>query len=164
MPATTLPLLSGLTKGTRAAYPFIKAGVAAGQSAAEIIASLKEAGLGARRADVLAIVRAETEAALTMSDLSQYLRSAVVPLHRVPEAVTKIVAPFSYTVQLRYYDEVTGTTVTRNITAHSEELKSFAEVEDLASIHSGEYYADPGQTLVDARVTRVVRSGTAGVI
>lgn len=164
MPANPLPLLAGLTKGARAAYPFIRAGVEAGRTGAEIIASLKEAGLGARRADVLAIIRHETEAALTMSDLSQYLREAVVPLHRVPEAITKIAAPFSYTVKLVYYDEVTGETITRNITAHSEELKSFAEVEDIAYTESGEYYADPGQTLVSANVVRVVRSGAAGTL
>lgn len=164
MPTKVRPILETVGAGARVAFPFIKALVGKGLGASEINSKVQSQFKSASAQDVFAIVRAETNALLTTLDIRKYAHDIAVSPDRIPEASTKIIAPYSYVVELRYFDETTGEVVTRNITTHSEVVKSFAEVEDLASQSTGEYYGQAGQEFIDAQVVDVRRAGESGII
>lgn len=159
-----IPFLETLTKGARAAYPVIRALVAAGQGGQEIYETLQAAGLGARKTDVLAIVRNETGAILARSDITRYLKDTVPDLSRIRESATKIVAPFSYTLNLSLYDPYTGETSVVTRQAHSQELLSpNGAVEAFMQANPDGTY-DEDQVIKGAEVVDIQRAGAQGVL
>lgn len=164
MPVTGVPFLDTLTKGARTAYPVIRALVAAGQSGQEVYESLQAAGLGARKTDVLAIVRNESDAILTRSDISRYLQDTVPDLSRIREAATKIVAPYSYTLEVTLLDPDTGEEEVVLRQGHSQDLLSPAEAANNFMDTNAEGNLYNGQEVSDVRTVDIVRSGSQGVL
>lgn len=164
MSTVGVPFLDTLTKGARQAYPVIRALVAVGKGGQEIYETLQAVGLGARKTDVLAIVRNETNAVLARSDISRYLKDVVPDLSRIRESATKIVAPFSYTLAVTLEDPETGEQTTLTRQAHSKELLS---PQAAADRYDGETQHDSLPTdaeVVDVQTVDIVRSGTQGVL
>lgn len=164
MATELLPILETVSAGARAAYPFIRAGVEAGMSANTIFKSLQEAGMGARRADVLAIVRNELQGVLARSDFTTYLKDQIPALDRIRTAATKIIAPFSYTLNVSLLDPMTNEETIIQRTAHSNTPLS---PNDAASKFYGDFAPETiynGLVITSVQTIDMVRSGTAGTI
>lgn len=164
MASVGIPLLETLTAGARAAYPVIRGLVAAGYGGQEVYDMLRTAGLGARKSDVLAIVRYENNAALAASDISHYLKDVVPDLSRIREAATKIIAPFSYTIAVSLYDPYTGESSIVHRQAHSQNLLSpnEAAAKFLELAPDGVYDGD--QVIKYVQTVDIVRAGSQGVL
>lgn len=159
-----MAFLDTLGKGARAAWPFIQAGVEAGNTANEIYRQLQEAGMGARRADVLAAVREAAGNLLSRSDFTHYLVDQVPPIERIREASTKILAPYSYSLEVSLLEPYTQQLIKVTRTAHSSlplspEMAASAFMEDFAP--EATYN---GMVVVSATTVDMVRAGPAGVI
>lgn len=164
MSTVGVPFLDALTKGARQAYPVIRALVAVGKGGQEIYETLQAVGLGARKTDVLAIVRNETGAALARSDIAHYLKDVVPDLSRIRESATKIVAPFSYTLRVTLLDPETDEEETVLRTGHSQELLSpNAAAEQFAADTAPDGLYN-GQVISDVETVDIVRSGAQGVL
>lgn len=87
----------------------IERGVKAGQSGESILTGLKEIGEGIRRADFYAAVNAvkglETTSRPYISSLTM---NAYPNISRIPKSLTKMLANFSYKVELTGFDKATG--------------------------------------------------------
>lgn len=164
MAALLAPLLSTMSKAARTAWPFIERGVREGMGANAIQDALREAGAGIRRQDLLALVREAQGAELLRSDVRRLPRDLIMPVERVREAITRVVAPFGYTVEVTAVEAETGVERRLTLTAHSNELRALEEVETEFVDMTPEDYPLPGFVIVEARVTDVYRSGAAGVI
>lgn len=159
-----LPLLATMSKAARTAWPFIQRGIGDGMSANAIGEALSDAGVGIRRQDLLALAREARGAALLRSDLERLPRDLLLSEARVREAVTKIVAPYGYTVEVEVLNERTGGVELRQLTAHSNELRAFEQVEQAFMDEAEPNYPFRGESIVSARVVDVYRSGGPGVI
>lgn len=159
-----LPFLDTLTKGARAAYPVIRGLVAAGYQGQEVYEHLQAAGLGARKQDVLAIVRYENNAELARSDISHYLKDVVPDLSRIREAATKIVAPFSYTLNVSLLDPYTGEVEVVSRTGHSSTLLTPAEAAAKFASDSAPDGLYNGQVVQDVQTVDIVRAGNQGTL
>lgn len=164
MASVLLPILETVTAGARAAYPFIRAGVEAGMSANQIFKSLQDAGLGARRSDVLAIVRSELQGVLARSDFTTYLKDQIPALDRIRTATTKIIAPFSYTLDVTLLDPMTNEQTVIQRTAHSSDPLS---PNDAAQTFFDDFAPEAtynGLVITGVTTVDMVKSGAAGVI
>jgi hypothetical protein len=129
----------------------------------QIQRALREAGLGIRRQDLLALVREATGAQLVMSDLRRLPREVVIPAERIPRAATRIAAPFEFVVRIGR-DLETGEY--RMITILSDRPRSLAEVEAEAEqliAENLEGYEVERLELSEPTTVRVLRSGAAGI-
>lgn len=164
MAALLEPLLATMSVAARAAWPHIESGIGKGLSANSIQNALRDAGIGIRRQDLLALAREARAAVLIRSDLERLPRDIVVTPERVRTAITRTVAPFTYVVKVTGFDADTGEDREVTLTAHSTELRSFSEVED--SFMQADIASDSVEGFLpdEARVVDVLRSGTAGVL
>lgn len=117
-----------MSKAARTAWPFIQRAAREGLLPEAIIDAVKEAGIPTfRRQDMLALIREASNAELLKSDIARWPADFTLPLSRVRKALTKIVAPFSYTLKLTVVDsEGESRTVLRQ--AHSSTLRTAAQV------------------------------------
>lgn len=159
-----LSYLQTLTGRARFAYPIIQRGVRAGLSSRSISDSLREAGLGIRRATLLDIMRRERDI------VSHGLRMKFLPLDRapnpdrLPEALTRLRREFSYTVELRGRVIDTQELITRQVTVASSKLLTRREAEVIAAgflLNTPEAY---GMELDRAQLTGVLKSGELGTL
>ena len=159
------PLLETMSATARTAWPFIqRAAAIGGLSGEQIITMLDGAGLTFRRQDMLALIREATGAELLKSDIARWPKDVLLPITRVRESVTKIVAPFSYTLRVSAVDINTGEEITTLRQAHSSQLLPFSEV--TSQFLENAVSADQYQSLDigEAEVIDVQRSGAAGVL
>lgn len=164
MAAVFTPLLETMSGAARAAWPFIVRAAAEGLGAEEVITALKESGLKSfRRQDMLALIREAVRGELLKSDIKRWPANATFPIDRVRPSVTKIVAPFSYTLRVTIVDALG---VERSILrqAHSSELRSGDTVAHafLEAAAAREQYQQ--YEILDAEVVDVQRAGELGTI
>lgn len=122
-----------LTGGAKAALPFIIHGVTQGLSANAIGEALSEAGLGVRRASLLAAVRGVRES-LIGAEVQRGLRADVLPdpsLFR--GSLTFMQRPFAYQVRVYGQNAMTGAEETRMITVSSESVLTNETLEQYVS-------------------------------
>lgn len=164
MPGLWTPLLDTMSTAARIAWPHIQEAVSQGLGTEEVIKALKEGGIPTfRRQDMLALIREASGAELLKSDIARWPKDVLFPMSRVRESVTKIVAPFSYTLRVLVVDEDGNErTITRQ--AHSTELRPLEDVAASfmeAAAARSQYDA---LEIVDAEVVDIQRAGNAGVI
>lgn len=162
--AALLPLLETMSKVARAAWPHIEHAVAEGIGTKEIEKALRDAGMGIRRQDLLALVREANLVEMIQSDIRRLPRDFVTPLERVRRAATKIVGPIGYTVKVTINDALSGRQRTQLLTAHSTEPLSFAEVEALMFNADGTIDSLPMDNIAGVEVVDMYQSGEAGTI
>lgn len=158
------PLLDTMSKAARFAWPFIQKAASEGLGAEAIIELMHGEGIPSfRRQDMLALIREASGAELLKSDIRRWPKDAIFPITRVRESVTKIVAPFSYTLRVRIVDEL-GAERTILRQAHSEDLTAGDVVAGrfLEAASAREQYSQ--YEVVDAEVIDVQRAGELGTI
>ncbi len=157
------PLLATMSKAARIAWPFIERAVSEGLGAQEIIEAMKGEGIPTfRRQDMLALIREASGAELLKSDIARWPKESVLPFNRVRQSVTKIVAPFSYTLRVTMVDADTGETTTVLRQAHSNQLRPFRDVIG-AFLQAHEVPSDSVPLEIeDAEVVDVIQAGSAG--
>lgn len=158
------PLLETMSGAARVAWPHIQRAVSEGLGTEEVIKALREGGIATfRRQDMLALIREAANGELLKSDISRWPKDVLLPMARVRESVTKIVAPFSYTLRVRVVDEEgRERTITRQ--AHSQQLRDLVGVAQsfIEAAAAREQYST--YEVLDAEVVDVQRAGSAGVI
>lgn len=156
------PLLETMSAAARIAYPHIVGAVSKGLGTEAIIKSIGEAGLQTfRRQDMLALIREARNGELLKSDIARWPKEMPLPLTRVRESLTKIVAPFSYTLRVKVIDaEGEERIITRQ--AHSNVLRSSLDVARsfIRAAAGREQYEE--LEIVDAEVIDVQRAGSEG--
>lgn len=164
MPTVLTPLLDTMSKAARVAWPHIQAAVERGLGAEEVITALREGGIPSfRRQDMLALIREASGAELLKSDIARWPKDVLFPVNRVRDSITKIVAPFSYTLRVRIEDaNGRERTITRQ--AHSSRLRPLDEVASsfIEAAAAREQYSS--FTVLDAEVIDIQKAGGAGVI
>lgn len=158
------PLLEGMSAAARFAWPHIVRAAEEGLGSEQIITALKEGGIPTfRRQDMLALIREATGGELLKSDIRRWPKDVLFPIERVRASVTKIVAPFSYTLRVKVADEDGRESyITRQ--AHSRQLRSMEDVAAnfLESAPAFEQYQ--GVELLSAEVIDIQRAGEQGVL
>lgn len=165
MPSVLTPLLDTMSKGARTAWPFIQGLAAEGLNASEISVAMHMAGVPTfRNTDFLALVREATGAELLKSDIARFPSNSILPMSRIRTSLTKIVAPFSYTLRLIVLDKMTGESLTLTRQAHSDTLMSMEDIEAAFSedVQGFERYA--GMDIQSARVIDIQRAGSEGFL
>lgn len=165
MAAGRTPLLQTMSKAARTAWPFIQSAAAQGLGSEAIIAAMRAGGIDTfRRQDMLALIREASGAELLKSDVIRWPSNSILPFERVRKSVTKIVAPFSYTLKVTGIDGITGERLTILRQAHSYQLMSADEIQDIfmESAQGFEQYA--ALEIEDAQVIDIQRAGTAGFL
>lgn len=164
MSSVITPLLEGMSKAARAAWPFIQRAVSEGLGTQEIIDLMEAEGLKTfRRQDMLALIREAGRGELLKSDIARWPTDAVLPIDRVRQSITKIVAPFSYTLRVRIVDALgRERTITRQ--AHSQQLRSgdVVSASFMEAAAAREQYQQ--YEILDAEVIDVQQAGELGVI
>lgn len=159
------PLLDTMSRAARIAWPFIQSGVEKGLGAEAIINAMRAADIATfRRQDMLALIREASGAELLKSDIRRWPSDVLMPITRIRESITKIVAPFSYTLRVTVFNTVTGVESTVLRQAHSSQLFTAGDVE--ADFMEDAPASDSNQGLVvaDATVVDIQRSGAAGIL
>lgn len=165
MAAVITPLLGTMSSAARFAWPFIQKAATEGLRGEEIITAIKDAGIPTfRRQDMLALVREATRGELLRSDIARWPDDMLLPIDRVRPSVTKIVAPFSYTLRLKVEDKETGRTRTITRQAHSQTLRSADQIVKsfIGANEAREQYES--FTILDAEVIDAQRAGELGTI
>jgi hypothetical protein len=153
-----------MSAAARTAWPFIQRAVREGLESEQVIEALREAGVPTfRRADMLALIREASGAELLKSDIARWPKEFTLPFNRVRESVTKIVAPFSYTLKLTVVDSE-GETREILRQAHSTVLRTADQVLNafLRAAALSPSYED--LEVESAEVVDVVRAGPEGTI
>ena len=119
--AVTQLLIDTLTKGARVALPFIQHMAEGGLSTSEISEGLKSAGLGVRRQDMLAIVRAVKDQVLLKPTVRSIRDSFRASAEVMTSPITNTLRRFSYRTTVRGRDPETGESKTLNITISSSQ-------------------------------------------
>jgi hypothetical protein len=154
-----------MSGAARVAWPFIQKAAARGLGATEVIEALRAGGITTfRRQDMLALIREATGAELLKSDIARWPVDSVLPISRVRESVTAIVAPFSYTLRLIVTDARTGEQTEILRQAHSDQLMSAEAVAEEFMDSAAEADQYVGSVIEAATVIDVQRSGEFGVI
>lgn len=125
------PFLASLSRTARMAYPIVQKGIAEGQSSREITRVLQDAGLGIRRQALLELIRLEKDVQVRGSQL-RYMRPDAIPNPaRLPEALTRLRRPFSFTVEVRGTRADTGEPWKQHVTITTDRLLSRGTLEDM---------------------------------
>lgn len=150
-----------LTGGAKAALPYIIHGVTAGLSANKIGEALQEAGLGIRRASLLAAVRGVREA-IVGGEIQEGLKAEELPPPGVFRgSLTFMQRNYAYIVEVHGTNATTGAQDIRHITISSDQILSAASLEeyvgDVLEAGFGSYQLemdsfDVTQVLVDPRI------------
>lgn len=165
MPGLWTPLLDTMSARAREAWPHIQRAVGEGLGTEEVIHALHEGGIPSfRRQDMLALIREASGAELLHSDIKRWPKDIMFPIDRVRTSVTKIVAPFSYTLKVRVADIETGRERTITRQAHSSQLRDLESVANNFLMQAPAFEAYQGLELLDAEVVDIQRAGDAGVI
>lgn len=128
-----MPLIDTLTKGGRAAFPFIQALANGDLSSSQIAKQVKEAGFSVRNQSIYDIVAALRD----NQSSAQYLRS--LSNHEIPNpakfgtAVTELLRNYSYKVTVRGRNPDTGESQNRQITVSTNSPLSKDQVLAMAS-------------------------------
>lgn len=151
-----------MSKAARTAWPFIQRAAREGMLPEKIIEAVKEAGLPTfRRQDMLALIREASGAELLKSDITRWPKEFTLPLNRVRRAITKIVAPFSYTLKLTIVDsEGEERHVLRQ--AHSSTLRTAAQVVSQFMRAAGLSMNYDEMEIADAEVIDIAQAGPEG--
>lgn len=155
-------LFATLTRGARAALPYLHAAVETAKTASEILAEAKELGFTIRRQvglDIIGTLRGNL-------DVRRYLRitphSAILNPDFIPSSISKTLRDFSYTVLARMHDEETGETINQHITVSSNDALSKEDILSKANEYSlsGKYGANI--VIDNLSVTNAVKSAAFG--
>lgn len=151
-----------LSKGARAALPYLEAAAETAKTASEILEGAKELGFTIRRQtglDIIGALRGKL-------DTRRYLRLTphvdILNPDFFTTSITGLLRNYSYTVLARLHDEETGETLNQHITVSSNEVLSQEQIMDKASEFSmsGKYGAN--LALDDISVTDAMRSSSLG--
>jgi len=165
MPGVWTPLLDIMPRAAKIAWPFIKGAVKKGLGSEEIISAMRAADvLTFRRQDMLALIREAAQGALLRSDIMRWPTDSLLPISRVRESVTKIVAPFSYVLELTLINPDTGKPYSVNRQAHSDQLIPFSKVTEAFSEAAPSSDSSGSLEIVSVQVVDVIRAGAEGVI
>jgi hypothetical protein len=159
-----LPLLLGLSKAARTAYPLIKGGVARGMTANAIGRSIKAAGLKIRRQTLLDVVRAEKGVERAGAALRFLGLNRLPNINRLPSAITRIRRRFSFTVQVTGRLLETGEQIIQNITVSTNTIFTRRETERIAQDAVSGEVQRYGLEVVSALLIGGLRAGEAGVL
>lgn len=119
-----------LTGGAKAALPYIIHGVTAGLSANRIGEALQEAGLGIRRASLLAAVRGVREA-IVGGEIMEGLKAEELPPPGVFQgSLTFMQRNYAYIVEVHGVNATTGAAEVRHITVSTDSILSGAALEE----------------------------------
>lgn len=157
-----LPLLGRVTARTRQAYPIIQSGVRAGLSGNKIFNLLRDEGIGARRADVLDIVRAERHLAKAEAGLKSIPRDRVPNLETLPEALTAMRRPYSFNVRVRGQETGTGNIIDQRITVSTSLPLTRAEIEATAADAVARGQSGNISVITEVQLQSGLRAGEAG--
>ena len=145
-------LLAALSRGVRAAWPFLQAGVREGLPANRIIAAVRAGGYPVRRQDALTAIRYIKEGQPARDYLRLLPKGNVINPSLLQEAATPIKANYTYAVrlQVQFPDDEKLYEKWRWIT--SDHLRTPGEVEALAAEDWAGYDPLSAGTLVSAAI------------
>ena len=157
-----ISFLHNLSKTARAAYPIIQRGVREGLSANRLAEVLKSQGLGLRRESLLDIVRAE-RGVVESSDRLRFLNQNARPNPaHLKEALTKTRRNYTFTVELRGTNKLTGASMIQHVTVATDRLLTRSEIES-AGERLGQRGSDRyGIDIDTAILTRGTKAGAEG--
>lgn len=141
-----------LTQGARTALPFIRGNVAAGVGATKTYYMLREAGLGARKQDVLRLYKHLKSA---YDDKDKYLPPDITAKPDsmfIPLTITTQMRAFGTNVGVTQFNELTGETTQSFITIADDFLQTQQETIELAEEVMQSY--DPSMYL-DAQLSYI---------
>lgn len=151
-----------MSKAARIAWPFIQRAAREGLGSEAIIELMREQAIPTfRRTDMLALIREASGAELVKSDIARWPKDVTLPFNRIRPSLTKIVAPFSYTLRVHATD-AEGNSVTRLYQAHSQTLRPLAAVAEgfLSKAQAGGLYNE--LDVESAEVIDVLQAGPEG--
>lgn len=158
------PLLSTLGARAREAFPIIQRGVREGLSANAILTVLRSQNLGIRRQTLLDIVRAEQGVISSGRQLRSLRRDLFPDPRRLPDALTKLRRPFSFTVRLRGFDLGTGESIDQNISVSLDNVLPRGEIESRAVNFIDADTERYGIAITDVLLLRGVKAGEQGTL
>lgn len=155
-------LFKVLSKGARAALPFLEGAAETIKTASEILEEAKELGFTIRRQtglDIIGALRGKL-------DTRRYLRltphADILNPDFFTKSVTGLLRNYSYTVLARLHDEETGETLNQHITVSSNEALSQEQIMERASEFSLSGKYGPNLFMDDIAVTDAMRSPALG--
>lgn len=159
-----LPLLQTLSARARLAYPIVQGGVRRGLTANAIGGLLRDQGLGIRRQSLLDIIRAERGIETASSQLRTMRRDLTPDPRRLPDALTKLRRPFSFSVKIRGFDLSTGEDITRFVNVALDTPLTRAEIEEMGLAFIDADFQRYGTAVTDVILERGVKAGTEGTL
>lgn len=123
--------LTGITPAARRLIPFARSAVSAGISGNEFIRTVRAAGIGARRADLVKIMselkRAYKNPA-TYVDVSNPANKPIAEL--IPEALGRQKRAYSYVMKVELFDTASDSFYTDHVTIASSTILDVGEMND----------------------------------
>lgn len=159
-----LPLLQTLSARARLAYPIIQRGVREGLSSRQIMGVLDKTVGQIRRQSLLDIMRAERNVAATTAPLRAMRRSFTPDPRRLPDALTKLRRPFSFSVEIGGFDLSTGEDVTRYVNVSLDDPLTRAEIEAIGLEFIEEDMERYGLAVTSVLLHRGVKAGVEGTL
>jgi hypothetical protein len=159
-----LPLIAGLTRAARIAYPFIERGVREGLSSRAIENAIRAGGLSApRRSVLLEVIRGIKGVEASAGRIENVRRSFKPSPELHAPALTKIRRAYSYTLEVTGSSIGTGMPLTQHIQITSDTPLSALEREEAAAeaLSAGE--SRYGIEVDKIKTTRALRAGSQGV-
>lgn len=147
--STVFELFGTLTKGARAALPFLREAAETAASASEILRQASELGFAFRRQaglDIIGALRNNVTAARAIR-----IAAPTVPLNpkSYGVSITKMLRNYSYTVLTRMRNSETGEVVNQHLTVSSNTVLSKNQILETAAGFSPNKYGD-GMDIVDS--------------
>lgn len=158
------PLLTTLSARSRLAYPIIQRGVREGLSSRQIMGVLDRTVGQIRRQSLLDIMRAERGVAASGVSLRALRRNFHPDPRRLPDALTKTLRSFSFTVKISGFDLETGEDVIQYVNVALDDTMTRGEIENIGLGLIEEEAQRYGFAVTDVLIERGVKAGDPGTL
>lgn len=156
------PLLSTLSARARTAFPIIQGGVRQGLSANVIQGVLRSQNLGIRRQSLLDIIRGVRGIEVAGARLRTLRRDFTPDPRRLPDALTKLRRPFSFTVRISGFDLSTGEDIVRHVNVSLDDPLTRGQIENIGLSFIDADSERYGLAVTDVLLESGVKAGEEG--
>ena len=156
------PLLETLNPRQRRAFPIIQGGVARGLTGNQIGRLLRLQDLGINNVVLQRIIRAERGVEIASARLRSMPRHLAPDPRRLPDALHKILRPFSFRVKIRGFDLNTGEGAERFVNVVLDDILTRGEIENMGLGFIDIDKEGYGFAVTDVLLDRGVKAGVEG--
>ena len=158
------PLIATLNDRQRRAFPIIQGGVSRGLAGNEIARVLRLQDLGINNVILQRIIRAEKGVEIAGARLRSIPRHLAPDPRRLPDALTKILRAFNFTVKISGFDLETGEAVIQFVNVALDDVLTRAQIEGMGLEAIDEAAQRYGFAVTDVILQRGVKAGVLGTL